>query len=85
MTKRKRDEWEIRGDARTLAEANEIMADKERHAEAVKMAQRMADDDAKRANAMKKVAGMKTTSNSVTGNTSRVNEAFFSSINMARR
>lgn len=85
MMTRKRDEWEVRQDARTLAEANEIMADKERHSEAVKMAQRMANDDVKRANAMKKVAGMKTTSNSVSGNTSRVNEAFLNSINMAQR
>ena len=31
--------WRMRSDARVLAEAQEILADKERHADAVKMAQ----------------------------------------------
>ncbi len=77
---RETDEWQMRDDARTLAQANEIMADEKRHANAVKMAKRMAADDAKRAEAMKKVAGMSTTKNVVQSSTQRVNTAFLESI-----
>lgn len=85
MIQRQRDEWQMRDDARTLAAANEIMADKQRHSDAVKMAKTMAADDAKRAEAMKKVAGMSTTKNAVQSNTQRVNTMFLESIARATR
>ena len=43
MMNRPRDEWEIREDARTLARAEEIKADRARMKEAQQMAQKMAD------------------------------------------
>ena len=57
--------WRMRSDARTLAEAQEIIADKERHADAVKAAQQMVADDMKKFNALKKIAGTKVSSESV--------------------
>ena len=59
MMNRPRDEWEIREDARTLARAEEIKADRARMKEAQQMAQKMADEDIKRVSGMLKVAGRK--------------------------
>lgn len=59
MMNRPRDEWEIREDARTLARAEEIKADRARMKEAQQMAQQMADEDIKRVSGMLKVAGRK--------------------------
>ena len=44
-------------DARTLARHHEIRSDPKRHADAIKAAQKMADDKAVEAASMKKVAG----------------------------
>ncbi len=79
------DEWQMRDDARTLAEANEIMSDRQRHANAVKMAKKMAVEEDKRQRSMKKVAGMKITGNEVKSTTERVNDAFRASIARATR
>lgn len=57
---RPREEWEIREDARVLARAEEIKADKKRMSEATQMAKQLADEELKRINGMVKVAGMKT-------------------------
>ena len=76
--------WRIRSDARTLAEAQEILADKERHAGAVKAAQQMVADDMKRFNAMKKVAGTKVSSESISVGSKNVNDIFRESVNKAR-
>ena len=56
---RVRDEWEIREDARTLARAEEIKADKARFNEAQQMAQKLANEEIARMNGMLKVAGKK--------------------------
>lgn len=53
--------WREESDARTLAEAQEIMADKKRLAAATKRAQTLAQEKQKEASAMKKVAGKKPT------------------------
>ena len=62
MTKRckVREDWEIRDDARTLARAEEIKADKERLADAQKMAKKIAQEEINRMNGMLKVAGKQT-------------------------
>ena len=52
-----REEWEMRDDARTLARAEEIKADKERLSDALKMAKQIANEDLARMNGMLKVAG----------------------------
>lgn len=59
VAKRPRDEWEIREDARTLARAEEIKADKERMKDATQMAQQLADEEIKRMSGLMKVAGRK--------------------------
>ena len=55
----KRDEWEIKDDARTLARAEEIKADRERYADATIMAGKLAEEELKRAESIIKVAGKK--------------------------
>ena len=59
MMNRPREEWEIREDARVLARAEEIKADKARMKEAQQMAQQLADEDIKQISGMLKVAGRK--------------------------
>ena len=54
-----KDEWEMRDDARTLARAEEIKADKERYANATMMAGKMAEEEIKKAESIIKVAGKK--------------------------
>ena len=76
--------WRMRSDARTLAEAQEILADKERHADAVKAAQQMVADNMKKFNAMKKVAGTKVSSESVRVGSKNANDIFRESVNKAR-
>lgn len=76
--------WRMRSDARTLAEAQEILADKERHADAVKAAQQMVADNMKKFNAMKKVAGTKVSSESVRVCGKNANDIFHESVNKAR-
>ena len=75
--------WRMRNDARTLAEAQEILADKERHADAVKAAQQMVADNMKKFNAMKKVAGTKVSSESVRVSGKNANDIFRESVNKA--
>lgn len=59
MFNRPREDWEKRDDARTLAQAEEIKADKQRYADATAMARQMADEEIKRAQSILKVAGKK--------------------------
>lgn len=54
---RVREEWEIRDDARTLARAEEIKADKDRYNDATAMARKLADEDIDRVKGMLRVAG----------------------------
>ena len=54
-----RDEWEIRSDARTLAEAEAIKSDRDRYRQAVNMAGKMLEDDLKRMVSMERVASSK--------------------------
>ena len=76
--------WRMRSDARTLAEAQEILADKKRHADAVKMAQQMVADDMKKFNALKKVAGTKVSNESVRVGSKNANDIFRESVDKAR-
>ena len=55
--KRVREEWEKRDDARTLARAEEIKADKERLADAQKAARDIASEEIERVKGIIKVAG----------------------------
>lgn len=57
--KRSREEWEIREDARALARAEEIKADKERMKEAIIKANEIAEEEQKRISGIMKVAGKK--------------------------
>jgi len=52
-------QWQREDDARTLARAEEIIANKSRHTGAIKEAKKMVKDEEKRAAAMKKVASKK--------------------------
>ena len=76
--------WRVRSDARTLAEAQEIIADKERHADAVKAAQEIIADNMKKFNVMKKVAGTKVSSKTVRVGSENANDIFRESVNKAR-
>ena len=76
--------WRMRSDARVLAEAQEILADKERHADAVKAAQQMVADEMKSFNAMKKVAGTKVSSKTLRVGSENANDIFRESVNKAR-
>jgi hypothetical protein len=51
--------WQAECDARTLAEAERIKADKQRASKAKKAAVSMANDAAKEAKALKKISGKK--------------------------
>lgn len=57
VTTRPREEWEIREDARVLARAEEIKADKDRMRDATQMAKQLADEEMKRMSGLMKVAG----------------------------
>ena len=59
FNKKVRDEWEIRSDARTLAEAEAIKSDRDRYEQAVNMAGKMLEDDLKRMVSMERVASSK--------------------------
>lgn len=76
--------WRREHDARVLAEAQEILADKERHADAVKAAQQMVVDNKKKFSAMKKVAGTKVSSESVRIGGKNADGIFHESVNKAR-
>ena len=52
--------WQRRNDARTLAEAEQIKADKERYAGAIKGAKEIANEEIARVKGIAKVAGVKT-------------------------
>lgn len=52
--------WQRRSDARTLAEAEQIKADKERYQGAVLGAKEIAQEEIERVKGIAKVAGMKT-------------------------
>lgn len=75
--------WRMESDARTLAEAQEILADKERHADAVKMAQQMVVDDMKKLNCLKKVAGTKVSDESVHIGSRNANDIFHEKVTIA--
>ena len=51
--------WRARSDARTLAEAEEIKADKQRYGRAVASANELYAEEVKRVNGMKKIANQK--------------------------
>jgi hypothetical protein len=53
-------EWQAEDDARALAQAEEIKSDKPRMDKARDAAKKMADEEAERARAMRKVAGQRT-------------------------
>lgn len=59
FNKKERNEWEIRNDARTLAEAEAIKSDRDRYEQAVNMAGKMLEDDLKRMVSMERVASSK--------------------------
>lgn len=52
--------WRAEDDARALAQAEEVKADKARLSKAQEAAKKMADEDAARVRAMRKVAGKRT-------------------------
>ena len=58
--------WRAEDDARTMAHYEEIMADSARKKAAIGAAKSMASDLNKRANAMNRVAGTKSTKSSTT-------------------
>lgn len=60
-------DWQAQDDARALAQAEEIKADKPRLDKAQQAAKKMADEEAERAKAMRKVAGRKRQSSSGEG------------------
>ncbi len=51
-----KDDWEAESDAHTLAQAEAIKADKRRMGRAAKAAKKLADEQAEKAKAMKKIA-----------------------------
>ena len=55
--RRVREEWEKRDDARTLARAEEIKADKQRLADAQKAARDIANEEIERVKGIMKIAG----------------------------
>lgn len=61
MSKKTMKDWQAEDDAMTMSRYEEIMQDAKRRAAAIKAAKSMATDLNKRANAMNKVAGNKTT------------------------
>lgn len=61
-TSREEQKWQAESDAHTMAQYQEILADKARMNRAIKVAQRQAQDLTKRANAMQSVARTKTSS-----------------------
>ena len=86
-----RDEWEIRNDARTLAEAEAIKSDRNRYEQAVNMAGKMLEDDLKRMVSMERVASSKVGNckgRSPAKNRSTISknmDAFYGSISKSRR
>jgi hypothetical protein len=63
-------QWQAEGDARVMAQYQEIMQDKQRMNRAVKEANKQAQDLTKRANAMRSAAGMKSSSSKASSRTS---------------
>ena len=62
LTKQEK-EWQAQDDARTLASAEEVKSDKPRLNAAKKQARIMAKEQQQRASSLKKIGGVKTTSN----------------------
>ena len=62
ISKKQEQQWQAENDAHTMAQYQEILADKARMNRAIKVAQRQAQDLTKRANAMQSVARTKTSS-----------------------
>ncbi len=56
ISKKQEQQWQAEDDARTMAQYQEIMGDKNRMNRAIKVAQKQAQDLTKRANAMQSVA-----------------------------
>ena len=63
-------QWQAEGDARVMAQYQEIMQDKQRMNRAVKEANKQAQDLTKRANAMRSAAGMRSSSSRTSPRTS---------------
>ena len=63
-------QWQAEGDARVMAQYQEIMQDKQRMNRAVKEANKQAQDLTKRANAMRSAAGMRSSSSRTGSRTS---------------
>jgi hypothetical protein len=55
-------QWQAEGDARVMAQYQEIMQDKQRMNRAIKEANKQAQDLSKRASAMRSAAGLKASS-----------------------
>lgn len=62
ISKKKELEWQAEDDARTMANYQEIIGDKQRMSRAIKVAKKQAADLNKRANAMQNVAKTKSVS-----------------------
>lgn len=58
-TKKQEQQWQAESDARTMAEYQQIIGDRNRMSRAIKVAQKQAHDLTKRANAMQTVAKTK--------------------------
>ena len=56
ISKKQEQQWQAEDDARTMAQYQEIMGDKNRMNRAIKVAQKQAQDLTKRVNAMQSVA-----------------------------
>ena len=61
ITKKQEQQWQAEDDARTMANYQEILSDKNRMNRAIKVARQQAADLTKRASAMQSVARTKTT------------------------
>jgi hypothetical protein len=59
ITKKQEQQWQAEDDARTMANYQEILSDKNRMNRAIRVAERQAKDLTKRANAMQSVARTK--------------------------
>lgn len=61
ITKKQEQQWQAEDDARTMANYQEILSDKNRMNRAIRVAEKQAKDLTKRANAMQSVARTKAT------------------------
>lgn len=64
-SKKQEQQWQAEGDARVLAQYQEIISDKKRMSRAIKEADRQASDLSKRASVLRSAANMKATGGSI--------------------